>query len=117
MRKKTKMANICRSLQPKIFFSPVLKSPTHIGFTDVKKNGSKISHLGTFNDFLSLKTDVNVPTKKNKENKLKFLFFKFFLLSRAGSGSGVGSVNQVYGSKDPDLHPDPYLNVRDPIHC
>ncbi len=48
MRKKTKMANICRSLRTKIFFSPVLKSPTHIGFTDVKKNGSKISHLGTF---------------------------------------------------------------------
>ncbi len=48
MRKKTKMANICRSLRTKFFFSPVLKSPTHIGFTDVKKNGSKISHLGTF---------------------------------------------------------------------
>jgi hypothetical protein len=26
---------------------PVLKSPTHIGFIGVK-NGSKISHLGTF---------------------------------------------------------------------
>jgi hypothetical protein len=48
MRKKTKMANICRSLRTKNFFSPVLMSPTHIGFTDVKKNGSKISHLGTF---------------------------------------------------------------------
>jgi hypothetical protein len=31
------------------FFSPILKSPTHIGFIGVKKNGSKISHLGTFN--------------------------------------------------------------------
>jgi hypothetical protein len=48
MRKKTKMANICRSLRTKIFFSPVIKSPTHVEFTDVKKNGSKISHLGTF---------------------------------------------------------------------
>ncbi len=48
MRKKTKMANICRSLRTKFFFSPVLKSPTHVEFTDVKKNGSKISHLGTF---------------------------------------------------------------------
>ncbi len=41
MRKKTKMANIFRSLQTKIFFSPVLKSPTHVGFTDVKKMGRK----------------------------------------------------------------------------
>jgi hypothetical protein len=41
MRKKTKMANICRSLRTKIFFSPVLKSPTHVGFTDVKKMGRK----------------------------------------------------------------------------
>ena len=37
LRKKNKMANICRSLRTKIFFSPVLKSPTHIGFIDVKK--------------------------------------------------------------------------------
>ncbi len=42
------MANICRSLRKIILFSPVLKSPTHIGFIGVKKNGSKISHLGTF---------------------------------------------------------------------
>ena len=49
LRKKNKMANICRSLRTKIFFSPFLKSLTHIGFIGVKKNGSKISHLGTFN--------------------------------------------------------------------
>jgi hypothetical protein len=48
MRKKHKMANICRSLQKNKKLSPVLKSPTHIGFIGVKKNGSKISHLGTF---------------------------------------------------------------------
>ncbi len=42
------MANICRGLRKKKNFSPVFKSPTHIGFIDVKKNGSKISHLGTF---------------------------------------------------------------------
>jgi hypothetical protein len=42
------MANICRGLQKNFFFSPVLKSPTHIEFIGVKKNGSKISHLGTF---------------------------------------------------------------------
>jgi hypothetical protein len=42
------MANICRGLRKNFFLSPVLKSPTHIGFIGVKKNGSKISHLGTF---------------------------------------------------------------------
>jgi hypothetical protein len=60
MRKKAKMANICRSLRTKIFFSPALKSPTHIGFTDVKKNGSKISHLGTFKLF---GTGPNTPSE------------------------------------------------------
>ncbi len=44
------MANICRSLRKTIKKSPVYESPTHIGFIDVKKNGSKISHLGTFTD-------------------------------------------------------------------
>ncbi len=34
------MANICRGLR-KNFFSPVLKSPTHIGFIGVKKMGQK----------------------------------------------------------------------------
>jgi hypothetical protein len=40
MRKKDKMANVCRSLRKKNH-SPVLKSPTHIGFIDVKKMGRK----------------------------------------------------------------------------
>jgi hypothetical protein len=35
------MANICRSLRTKFFFSPVLKSLTHIGFIGVKKMGQK----------------------------------------------------------------------------
>jgi hypothetical protein len=43
---KHKMANICRSLQNKLFF-PVLKSHTQIGLINVK-NWSKFSHLGTF---------------------------------------------------------------------
>jgi hypothetical protein len=47
------MANICRKLRKKKFSSPVLKSPTHIGFIGVKRNGSKISHLGTFKCKLS----------------------------------------------------------------
>jgi hypothetical protein len=54
------MANICRSLQKKFFFSPVLKSSTHIGFIGVKKNGSKISHLGTFKKELNKNKYKNV---------------------------------------------------------
>ncbi len=33
--------NICRGLRNFSFFSPVLKSPTHIGFIGVKKMGQK----------------------------------------------------------------------------
>jgi hypothetical protein len=48
MRKKTKMANICRSLQKKKKLSSPQVTYPNIGFIGVKKNGSKISHLGTF---------------------------------------------------------------------
>jgi hypothetical protein len=63
------MANICRGIRNKIFFSPVLKSPTHIGFIGVKKNGSKISHLGTFKFLTEItsskmfNTQINLFTK------------------------------------------------------
>jgi hypothetical protein len=45
------MANICRSLRKKFFCSPVLKSPTHIGFIGVKKMGQK-SHTWAPLNFL-----------------------------------------------------------------
>ncbi len=64
-------------------------------------------------DFVSLKNDVNVPSKSNKQ---KNLFFKisFLLVSWrsmmkiAGSGSESGSdpFSQRHGSADPD--PDPH---------
>ncbi len=94
MRKKTKMANICRSLRTKIFFSPVLKSPTHIGFSDVKKKGSKISHLGTFKGNVSQGKNLLIPSltkmystvlyntcltvRKNVYLCVMFLFSSFF---------------------------------------
>ncbi len=62
LRKKNKMANNCRGLRKKFFFSPVRKSPTHIGFIDVKKNGSKISHLGTFKRPLQPVLHKSCPT-------------------------------------------------------
>jgi hypothetical protein len=71
----------------------------------------------TLNDFLFLKTGVNVPTESNKQIKETFFFGILEVAKRAGSGAGsgarFGSVNQVYRSKDPD----PYQNVTDPEHC
>jgi hypothetical protein len=67
-----------------------------------------------------LKTNVNVPKESNKQNKLqKNLFFVEILevtdeksRIRSRIRSGIGCVNQVTGSKDPD----PYQNVTDPEH-
>jgi hypothetical protein len=55
------MANICRGLQ-KNLFSPVLKSPTHIGFIDVKKMGRK-SHTWAPLSPISKEHTVNVSLK------------------------------------------------------
>jgi len=46
--------------------------------------------------FFTLKTDVDVPTERNKKNNWTSL------TKRAGSGSG--SVNQVFAFKDQDLY-------------
>ncbi len=70
------------------------------------------------NDFLSLKTDVNVPTyqkvmskitylsKSNEQNKLDkktyFLLASWKSLTKRAGWVGSGLVNQVCGSKDPD---------------
>jgi hypothetical protein len=66
----------------------------------------------------SLKTDVNVPSESNKQNKSEKNNFFLSILEvtdEIRAGSGRGSVNQVYGSKDldPDAYPKkchaPYL--------
>ncbi len=46
--------------------------------------------------FLSLKNDINIPPKSNKQKNL--------------------SISQRYGSADQDPHPDPYKNFMDPWH-
>ncbi len=72
--------------------------------------------------FLSLKNDVNVPSKRNKHKNLKkkdyFLSASWSLKKRAGSGAGSasGSVSQSYRSEDLHQHSDPYQNVTDPEH-
>jgi hypothetical protein len=62
-------------------------------------------------DFLSLKNDVNVPSKSTGSN----FFYKLLpsLTKIAGAGAGSGSVSQRwYGSADPY----PYQNFTDPQH-
>ncbi len=80
-------------------------------------------------DFLSLKSDVKVPSKSNMQNF--FFLNSIFLLASwrsmmkvEGSGSasgsrsesGFGSVCQRLGSADTDSDPDPYQNVMDLQH-
>jgi hypothetical protein len=64
-------------------------------------------------DFLSLKNDVNVPSKTNKQKKF-FIFFIFLLASWRSMTkiAGSGSISQRHGSADPD----PHQNVMDPEH-
>ncbi len=57
-----------------------------------------------------MQTDVNVPSKSNKQKFLFFVIIKSPLTKKAGSKSG--SLRQWYGFADPD----PYQNVTDPQH-
>jgi hypothetical protein len=61
----------------------------------------------TLFDFLSLKNDVNIASKSNKQKKLckKFVFCWHL--------EGQSSISQRHGSADPD----PPQNVMDPQHC
>ncbi len=61
-------------------------------------------------DFLSLKNDVNVPSKSNKQkNFLEIIFLLAFWRSmRKIAGSGSESISQRHGSANPD--PDPHQN-------
>jgi hypothetical protein len=61
----------------------------------------------SFLSFISLKNDVNVPSKIKK---LKNLLDS--LMKRAETGAGARSVSQRYRSSDPV----PYQNVTDPEH-
>jgi hypothetical protein len=73
----------------------------------------------TLFDFLSLKNDVNVASKSNKQKKLwrKIIFFADILkvndenirIRIQDPGSRSGSISQRHGSADPD--PDSPQNV------
>ncbi len=60
-------------------------------------------------DFLSLKNDVNVTSKRNKHKKVKNIFLGILKVTNEGS-------IRRYGCEDQDLYPDPYQNVTDPKH-
>jgi hypothetical protein len=62
--------------------------------------------IGLLYDFLSVKNDVNVALKSNKQKNLRVEVTD----ENEGFGVGSGSVSQRYGSADPD----PYQNARDP---
>ena len=64
----------------------------------------------TLFDFLSLKNNVYVPSKSNKQKiVLKNLFFAGILK--------VNDENSRIRIQDPDADPDPPQNVMDPQHC
>ncbi len=78
-----------------------------------KKNLDSYYFVTLF-DCLSLKNEVNVPSKSNKQKKLCFKIS--FLLASWRSMTkiaGSGSISQRHGSADPD----PPQNVMDPQHC
>jgi hypothetical protein len=66
-------------------------------------------------DFLSLKNDVNVPSKSNKQKN--FAKKEFFVGVLKVKIAGSGSISQSHGSADSDQDPDPHQNVMDPQHC
>ncbi len=78
-----------------------------------KKNLDSFYFVTHF-DFLSLKNDVNVPSKSNTQKKKVFLLASWRSMTKI-AGSGSGSTSQKHGSEDPD--PDLPQNVMDPEHC
>jgi hypothetical protein len=66
----------------------------------------------TFFDFLSLNTDVNVPSKSNKQKKFSFKMFFVGILKVNDEIAGSRSISQRHGSVDPD----PHQNDMDPQH-
>jgi hypothetical protein len=59
---------------------------------------------------MTLKTDVNVPTIRNKHKN--FVFVGFLKATDEKSRIRIQIHYSVYGSKDPD----PYQNFTDPEH-
>ncbi len=55
----------------------------------------------TFYEFLSLKNDVNVPSKSNKQNKFENKLFFVGVLKVTDGTAGSGSISQRYGFQDP----------------
>jgi hypothetical protein len=78
----------------------------------------------TLVDFLSLKNNVNVPSKSNNQKKLCkkitvvfccYLEGQWWKYTGSGSWPESGSINQRHGSTIPD--PDPHQNIMNAEHC
>jgi hypothetical protein len=78
-----------------------------------KKNIDSYCFVTSLYDFLSLKNDVNVPSKSNKQKKLRKIIFLLTSCRSLTKIAGSGSISQRYGSADPD----PYKNCMNPQHC
>jgi hypothetical protein len=65
-------------------------------------------------DFLSLKNNVNLPSKSNKQKLCKKIIFLLASWRSVTKIAGSGSISQWHGSADPD--PNPHQNVMDPEH-
>ncbi len=63
-------------------------------------------------DILSLKNNVNVPTKSNKQENLEKNCVLLVSWRSMEKIAGSGSISHRHGSGDPD----PYQNVTDPQH-
>jgi hypothetical protein len=84
--------------------------------TDPDPSINKQRNYLLFSDFLMIffifeQNGVKVPTESKKKKKLEKNFF--LLASWQSLKKRAGSVNQIYGSKDPD----PYQDDMDPEHC
>ncbi len=117
--------NLCNHFHYYVFDKPVFWIRTHmfLGLPDpdpsiIKQKKVKKTLIPTvlwlFLDFLSLKNDVKVPSKSNKQKNFFISFFVgVFKVNNENSRIRIriGS-EQRHGSADPD----PHQNVTDPEH-
>ncbi len=87
----------------------------HVSSSKKSKKNLGPTVLWLLLDFLSLKNDVNVPSKRNEQKnffKISLLFLSWRSMTKTvGTGSESGS-----GSADLDPDPDSHQNVMDSEH-
>jgi hypothetical protein len=104
---KNRMSNICRSLRKKTKIYPVLMSPTHIGFIGVK-NGSKISHLGTFKA-VRRKFKIKILSHYKIVHILRIVILSVVDPHHLGADSEADPDSTYHTDAEPDADSDSYL--------